>query len=273
MEERLRFCESCRAPIGAWALFCESCGHRQATVPERPRSGASPLEVAPGRPASKEAPDALPEAPSIHAVDPRIVVRDMFRAQTALIESTTGGALALESELGSFLARLHRASDASDGTERRRALDALSEVLSDVEHRWEELQRHYNRESERLEEEAEEKSTTLDIDAWITPDDRTAVESGHATLEGKLSDVARMIEECGGALRAAVRRADSRFLGMPASSPATVVGIVASGILLWGLSAYILAEKTALGWSEVLRMQAPAAAAVLLLAGLLRARR
>lgn len=273
MEERLRFCEACRAPIGAWALFCESCGRKQTSTPERPKTSASPLEEIPGRPASAEPADAVPEAPSLYALDPKLVVGELFRAQMRLIDATTGGALVLESELGAFLGRLHRAGDERDPAPRRRRLDELSETLSDVEHRWEELQRNYNRESERLEEDLEERSASLDLDAWITPDDRAAVESGHAALDAKLADVARVIEDCGRALRAAVRRADSRFLGLSADASSTVFGVAAVALGLLGLSVAILSKTTDLGWTEALRVQAPALAAVLLLVGLIRARR
>ncbi len=273
MEERLRFCESCRSVIGAFALFCESCGHRQEHVPERSPTSIDVMEEAPGRPASQEPPDAIPAPPSLFEIDPRIMVREMFRAQIRLIGSASTGAESLYRTLGAFSEDLREAEESASLKDRRTKLERLSDALSEVEHRWDELQRSYNRDSERLEEEADEKLATLDMDAYLSTDEQAEVALAHSNLDRTLTLVAAALEECGKSLATARRRSQSRFLGLPANEPKTAGGIILAAAVLFSTSTVLLLSKTSWSLIEVLQVQAPAIAGLLLLAGLLTMRR
>lgn len=273
MEERLRFCESCRSVIGNFALFCESCGHRQEHVPVRTVSSVDVMEQAPGRPASQEPDDATTAPPSLLEIDPRLMVREMFRAQVRLIASASIGAESLHRTLGAFADDLRDAEKAPSVADRREHLERLSDALSEVEHRWDELQRSYNRDSERLEEEADEKLATLDMDAYLSPDEQAEVAEAHSNLDRTLTAVATALEDCGKSLATARRRTQSRFLGMPASEPRTAAWILAVAAALFATSIGILMSRTSMGLSEVLQVQAPAIAGLVLVGGLLALRR
>src|SRR5262245_15793008 len=131
MEERVRACRACRAIIGWYALFCETCGAKQ-----EPHGG----EGAPH--ASAEA-EAAPQAPgledeirrhvSVPAADAHAVARDLFQTQLRLIHKNREAVEALLTEVSGVAKDLARAERAPRREDARGLLDGLSARVYEAE--------------------------------------------------------------------------------------------------------------------------------------------
>ncbi len=270
MEERVRFCTTCNAVVGWFAMFCEQCGARQ--------QAAEALAVAQAGARGTARPVAAQVAVEPAEISPppeaRTLARDLFRGQLRLIHRHRQQAEDLEGEVGSLGRDVARLDKLTSGTERRLQLDRLSERVLACEHRWEECQRAYNRESEDIEESFRENMESAEIDAYLTPEEQAAVETEYSNLTTKLDALDAAMRAAGTELAQARSRYESRYFGLPATSH--TAAYVSLGLALLGVAATgLLVRDRAEGLRipDLLVCLTPATAGILVLFALARLRR
>jgi hypothetical protein len=237
VEERVRVCRECNAIVGWFALFCETCGHKQ------PSHEGAPADAKKAHAARRRdeapAPQPLEDAIRTHlgpAGDARTVARDLFQTQLRLIHKNREGVEKLKRDVTSIGKALAAAERAKRKDELRRGLDGVSERVYEAEQEWGELQVAYNRDSEMIEEESREHMEAADFDAYLSPDENAKVEAEFATLREQFEDVDNALRDLGRELARARQASESRYLG----------GVGKGGSRPWWLLAVTLALA---GWS------------------------
>lgn len=225
MEERVRMCASCGSVVGWFAQFCEACGSRQAVAVETP-PGASSEDAA----RAGESDSAAPPA------EARTAAKELFRAQLRLMHQVSEQAETLLVDLRQVRSDLAGARRLRRPGERRERLAALSERLLVAEGAWDEIQRHYNRESESAEEEWHCVAEGAQVDAYLTPAEEEAVGGEFSALQQKFEASEGELRALGKELSLARRQAESRLFGVEAASPVVLWGAIAVATLLVGLS-------------------------------------
>jgi hypothetical protein len=246
MEERVRVCRSCKAIVGWFALFCETCGAKQ----EHGEPGAGPSTAA--GPSASAAPP-IPPVPAMAARpleneirthispaadDARAVARELFQTQLRLIHKHREGVEHLLKDVAAIRKSLGGTAHGGRGAAARAALDAVSERVFEAEQRWGELQVAYNRDAELIEEESREHMEAADFDAYLSPDENAKVETEFETLKEKLEQVDSSLRDVGRDLARARQESGSRYLGGQGGGGSRPWGLLAVTILLVGASAY-----------------------------------
>lgn len=225
MEERVRMCASCGSVVGWFAQFCEACGTRQAVAVETPPARPEGDAASAGDGGSGAAP-----------AEARTAAKELFRAQLRLMHQVSEKAETLLVDLRQVRSDLAGARRLRRAGERRERLAALSERLLVAEGTWDEIQRHYNRESESAEEEWQGVGEGAQVDAYLTPAEEDAVGGEFSALQQKFEASEAELRALGRELSLARRQAESRLFGVEAASPAVLWGAITVAILLLGLS-------------------------------------
>jgi hypothetical protein len=216
MEERVRACRACRAIIGWYALFCESCGakqdHGDAPGPAPARTGEVAAPDAPPPPAEPRLEDEVRTHLAAPAGDARAVARDLFQTQLRLIHKNREGVESLLSEVRSMEKELAAAGRASGKDARKRILDSVSGRMYEAEQTWGELQVSYNRDSELIEEEGREHMEAADFDAYLSPDENAKMEAEFSTLRAQFENADASLRDLGRGLSRARQESESRYL-------------------------------------------------------------
>jgi hypothetical protein len=255
MEERVKVCRSCKAIVGWFAVFCETCGAKQQPQDARkdgerkgaPKQGTEPKAPAPAP--MPKAPDTLEHEIRTHLeappTDAKSVARDLFRTQLRLIHRHREGVETLIRDVEAMQKNLAAASQAPHREAARRALDHVSERMFEAEQRWGELQVSYNRDSEAIEEEGREMMETADIDAYLSPDENAKIEGEFAALTGRFETVDALLRDTGRAIALARQGAESRYLGAGGRGGALrlVFLLVTAGLVAWSMYSALFQYK------------------------------
>ena len=199
-EERARFCNGCNAVVGWYATFCDGCGMR---VQDR---GGDPT-VQSGSPAVRETSS---------------IEQDLYRAHLRLIHKSRERSESLKKgcqRIVGAVKQLERDPRTEDSV--RKAI-GLSERLIDMADEWEEVQHHYNRQSEGIEEDFLARIDDLEADLELAPHHQVAIEEEVGSFMRSLEVGAEEIRETGRFLEVVRSRQNSRLLAFGGSRGATL---------------------------------------------------
>lgn len=210
-EERARFCDSCNAVIGWYATFCDDCGMR--------------VGAAEGGPAAQPVAVGVKEASSAE--------QDLYRAHLRLIHRSREQAERLRKDCDRIGKALNELEARPKAEESRNKTIALSERLLDLEEDWEELQHHYNRQSEGIEEDFLSRIDELEADLELVPHHQEAIEEELGRMMEALEEGAEQLKQTGRVLEIIRARQNSGLLAFGGTRSATAA--VGAITLLLGL--------------------------------------
>lgn len=210
-EERVRFCDGCNAVVGWYAIHCESCGIRLKGRDGGDEDGAR--------------------------LDPDSLGGQLFKAHLRLIHRSRERAERLNKSVDRWTARVADLEARLPKASARAGLDQAGERLLDLEEEWGEIQRAFNRQSEVIEEDFNERQSEMEVDIELGPEHQAAVEEEVSALLELLEGSQESLVEAGRRLDLARARAKSGILGLGSSARGTLVlGVIALFLSLGGVS-------------------------------------
>lgn len=228
-EERARFCNACNAVVGWYATFCDGCGMR---VQER---GSEPT--------AESVSPAVRETSSVE--------QDLYRAHLRLIHKSRERSESLKKGCKRIVGAIKQVERDPRSAESVRKAIGLSERLIDLADEWEEVQHHYNRQSEGIEEDFLARIDDLEADLELAPHHQVAIEEEVGLFMRSLEEGAEEIRETGRFLDVVRSRQNSGLLAFGGGSRATLtvgflcllmaLGGAAYGFWVEGLKPEVLA--------------------------------
>ncbi|MCB9833625.1 MAG: hypothetical protein H6807_14240 [Planctomycetes bacterium] len=207
--DKMRQCTGCGETVGITANFCEFCGQRMDAVAVAAKA-ARPLPPLD---------DDMPEYDSgrylaeFDARDAARLSHEYFEAHVQLLKGHRKRLKTLARALDDHEQRLNSFGRGPIGKQRTGEIQGILEAVEALGDEWEDLQLAYNRESEALDEDFQDRFAEVELDVELPEDLQETMGRELEVMTRSFDRIGERIATLGTLGNAMIARAEGRYFG------------------------------------------------------------